>query len=249
MRRNALKALKPYRQQAKPLIEEMIAQGRVPEELVPSIRDFFVSGAVTKWKMMGVFENVWEAVHPPEKDALEKGGIPDLTKKYHDAEGRDSAWRDVTADVGSGEVDLQKVFNTSAMVCAYAFTTIDTPEASEAKIFAGADDELAIWLNGKPVFNRGGSHGFEVDQNEVAVQLPPGSWPSAAALRDSWAATFPSRAGRARGRRSPSGYRRGSVTDRQRHSCSTRPPTPSGSRRAPSWRRRASPGPERGAWR
>lgn len=174
MRRNALKALKPYRQQAKPLIEEMIAQGRVPEELVPSIRDFFVSGAVTKWKMMGVFENVWEAVHPPEKDALEKGGVPDLTKKYHDAEGRDSAWRDVNADVASGEVDLQKVFNTSAMVCAYAFTEIDSPEASEAKIFAGADDELAIWLNGKPVFNRGGSHGFEVDQNEVAVQLPAG---------------------------------------------------------------------------
>lgn len=174
MRRNALKALKPYRQQAKPLIEDMIAQGRVPEELVPSIREFFVSGAVTKWKMMGVFENVWEAVHPPEKDALEKGGVPDLTKKYHDAEGRDSAWRDVTADAASGEVDLQKVFNTSAMVCAYAFTEIDTPEASEAKILAGADDELAIWLNGKPVFNRGGSHGFEVDQNEVAVQLPVG---------------------------------------------------------------------------
>jgi putative membrane-bound dehydrogenase-like protein len=174
MRRSALKALKPYRQQAKPLIEDMIAKGRVPEELVPGIRDFFVSGAVTKWKMMGVFENVWEAVHPPEKDALEKAGMPDLTKKYHDAEGRDSAWRDVVADPASGEVDLQKVFNTNAMVCAYAFTEIDTPEAAEAKIFAGADDELAIWLNGKSVFNRGGSHGFEVDQHEIAVQLPAG---------------------------------------------------------------------------
>lgn len=174
MRRSALKALKPYRQQAWPLIEDMINKGRVPEELVPSIRNSFVSGAVTKWKMIGVFENVWEAVHPPEKDALERGGAPDLTKKYHDAEGKDSGWHAVGADVASGEVDLQKVFNTSAMVCAYAFTEIETPEAAEAKIFAGADDELGIWLNGKSVFNRGGSHGYEVDQNEIAVQLPAG---------------------------------------------------------------------------
>jgi HEAT repeat protein len=75
MRRNALKALKPYRQQAWPLIEDMIAKGKVPEELVPSIRDFLVSGAITKWRMIGIFENVWEAVHPPEKDALEKNGV------------------------------------------------------------------------------------------------------------------------------------------------------------------------------
>ena len=174
MRRSALKALKPYRAQAWPLIEDMIAKGRVPEELVPGIQNFFVSGAITKWKMIGVFENVWEAVHPPEKDALQNGGRPDLTVKYHDAEGRDSGWREVSAEPASGEVDLEKVFKTSAMVCAYAFTEVDTPEATPAKIFAGVDDELAIWFNGKPVFNRGGSHGYEADQNEIEVQLPAG---------------------------------------------------------------------------
>jgi putative membrane-bound dehydrogenase-like protein len=174
MRRNALKALRPYRQQAWPLIEDMIANGRVPEELVPGIRNFIVSGAITKWKMIGVFENVWEAVHPPEKDALDKSGVPELTKKYHNAEGKDSTWRDVTADPASGEVDLQKVFNTDAMVCAYAYAEIDTPEPSDAKIFADADDELAIWLNGKSVFNQGGSHGFEADRHEIPVQLPAG---------------------------------------------------------------------------
>jgi putative membrane-bound dehydrogenase-like protein len=174
MRRNALKALRPYRQQAWPLIEDMIAKGRVPEELVPSIRNFLVSGAITKWKMIGVFENVWEAVHPPEKDALEKNGVPDLTKKYHDAEGKDSLWRDVIADPAGGEFDLQKVFKTDAMVCAYAYAEIDTPEPSDAKIFADADDELAIWLNGKSVFNQAGSHGFEADRHEIPVQIPAG---------------------------------------------------------------------------
>jgi hypothetical protein len=144
-----------------------------PEEIIPEVRNFFVSGAVTKWKMIGVFENVWEAVHPPEKDAMEKGGVPDLMKKYHDAEGRDSAWREVSADPGSGEVNLEKVFKTGAMVCAYAFTEIDTPEATDAKIFAGVDDELAIWLNGKPVFNRGGSHGYEADQTRSPCNSPP----------------------------------------------------------------------------
>jgi putative membrane-bound dehydrogenase-like protein len=174
MRRNALKALRPFRAQALPLIDQMLAGNRIPEELIPDVRNFFISGAVTKWKMIGVFENVWEAVHPPEKDALERAGVPDLTKKYHDAEGKDSTWRDVTADPASGEVDLGKVFNTGAMVCAYAFAEIDTPEAANAKIFADADDELAIWLNGKSVFNEGGSHGYEADRHEIAVQLPAG---------------------------------------------------------------------------
>jgi putative membrane-bound dehydrogenase-like protein len=174
VRRNALKALKPLQGKALPLIEKMLADGRVPAEIEPEIRNFFGSGAVTQWKMIGVFENVWEAQHPPEADALAHAGRPDLSKRYHNAEGKDAAWHDVAGEPGTGQVDLAKAFNSTAMVCAYAFTEIDTPEPAETKIFCGADDEIAVWLNGKNILNRGGSHGYEPDGTEVPVQLPAG---------------------------------------------------------------------------
>ncbi|MDB6150658.1 MAG: Heme-binding protein, partial [Chthoniobacter sp.] len=174
IRRNAIKALKGMREKALPQVEALLASGRVPEELVPEIRNAFESGAMTKWKMIGVFENVWEAVHPPEQAALAAGGIPDLTAKYHNAEGKDVGWIDVTADSEIGRVDLEKLFKSNAMVCAYAHTEIDAPEATDAKLFTSADDELGIWLNGARVLNQAGNHGFEPDKNETPLQLRAG---------------------------------------------------------------------------
>ena len=191
-RRNAIKALKTMRAQAWPQVEALLASGRVPEELVPEIRNAFESGAIVKWKMVGVFENVWEAVHPPEKltafarvnsdRKVVNGGIAQpstdhespFTNRYHSAEGKDVGWIDVSADAEVGRVDLEKVFKTNAMVCAYAFAEIDASEAADAKLFTSADDEIAVWLNGKQVLNVPGSHGYEPDQNETPVQLRAG---------------------------------------------------------------------------
>jgi len=199
VRRNAIKALKTMREKAGPQVEALLASGRVPEELVPEIKNAFESGAIVKWKMVGVFENVWEAVHPPEKDALEfspprrqvaKGEneisssrLGDLavqsdpkflTRKYHNAEGKDVGWIDVTADSEVGRVDLAQVFKTTAMVCAYAFTEIDAAEAGDAKLFTSVDDEIAVWLNGQQVQNLSGSRGYEPDKYETTLPLKAG---------------------------------------------------------------------------
>lgn len=193
VRRNAIKALKTMREKAWPQVEALLASGRVPEELVPEIKNAFESGAIVKWKMAGVFENVWEAVHPPEKEMLAlrapvtespTGNAqihPDadalkavLARKYHNAEGKDVGWIDVTADSEVGRVDLEKVFKTSAMVCAYAFTEIDATEAGDAKLFTSVDDEIAVWLNGQQVQNLSGSRGYEPDKYETTLPLKAG---------------------------------------------------------------------------
>jgi putative heme-binding domain-containing protein len=190
VRRNAIKALKTMREKAWPQVETLLASGRVPEELVPEIKNAFESGAITKWKMVGVFENVWDAVHPPEKDMLEESaklalgnaigsGVELntpwlLARRYHNAEGKDAGWIDVTADSAEGRVDLEKVFKSNAMVCAYAFAEIDAPEAADAKLFTSADDEIAVWLNGQQVLNSSGAHGYEPDKNETPLQLKAG---------------------------------------------------------------------------
>jgi putative heme-binding domain-containing protein len=173
-RRNAIKALKAMRDKAWPQVEALLASGRVPEELVPEIKNAFESGAITRWRMVGVFENVWDAQHPPEKEALANGGKANLAVKYHNAEGNEVGWIDVAGDGTEGRVDLEKTFHTNAMVCAYAFTEIDAPEAADAKLFTSADDEIAVWLNGAQVLNLSGSHGYQPDTNETPLALHAG---------------------------------------------------------------------------
>ena len=193
IRRLALTALKKLRAEAWPLIEADLASGKIPAEVEPEIRETLESGVIAKWKMIGPFENVWDAVNPPEKDALAgikvagaTGTIPPgphwshsmeklMGMRYHNAEGKDVGWIDVTADPEVGRVDLEKVFKTNAMVCAYAIAEIEAPEAAEAKLFTSADDEIAAWLNGQRILNVAGSHGYDPDKNETLVKLLAGT--------------------------------------------------------------------------
>ena len=172
-RRSALAALKKMRAEAWPLIEENLASGRIPAEFAPEIRAAFDSGVIAKWKMIGPFENVWEAVHPPETDALAGGDF--LKRKTVNAEGKEVGWTDVGAD-NEGHVDLGKVFKTSGMVCAYAFAAIESPAEADAKLLCGSDDQIAVWLNGRKVHDSGaGSRGFNADQDDVAIHFTKGS--------------------------------------------------------------------------
>ncbi len=171
-RRSAIKALKTMRAEAMPAVQALLASGRVPLELAPEIQQAFEGGAIAQWKMIGPFENVWEAVHPPETDAL--AGDAFLSKKYVNAEGKEVGWSDVSAD-SDGRVNMERVFHTNAMVCAYAVAEITASEAASTKLFLGVDDQMAVWLNGKRVYDSGpASGGFEMDKTEVPLELVAG---------------------------------------------------------------------------
>ena len=129
--------------------------------------------------MIGPFENVWEAVHPVESSFDFSRNAPaefGLKSKllYTDAEGRETTWRDYTAD-NEGRVDLGKIFKTSGMVCAYAFTEIESPEDADTKLLCGSDDQIAVWLNGKKLHDSGpGSRSLNADQDEVPIHFTKG---------------------------------------------------------------------------
>jgi len=173
-RRIALKALKGMRNEVWPTVQERLASGAIPKEYESEIRSYFESGVIQKWKMLGPFENVWGAVHPPEKDALAAGGKADLSRKYVNAEGKEVGWRDESGDAAAGHVNLGKVFQNNGMVCAYAYTEFEAPEAADAKILCGSDDQIAIWLNGRQVHDFGASRGYEADKDEVPVHVDAG---------------------------------------------------------------------------
>ena len=175
VRQEATKALRKYRDQAWPIITQKFLSNELPPEYEPEIRGLFESGTIVKWKMIGPFENVWDAMHPPETDALAQGGQADLTKKYLNAEGKESGWNEVSGNSDTGMVDLGQVFHTNGMVCAYAYAEIEAPEEADGKLLAGADDQIAVWLNGQKVHDSGpGNRGFEVDQDQVSLHFKAG---------------------------------------------------------------------------
>jgi len=55
-------------------------------------------------------------------------------------------------DAQAGQVNLDKLYSTIDYAAAYAVAWLDCPEAvANAKILAGSDDYLKIWVNGKLV--------------------------------------------------------------------------------------------------
>ena len=81
----------------------------------------------------------------------------------------------MTADNDAGHVNLEKVFATNGMVCAYAFAEIEAPAEADARLLCGSDDQIAVWLNGAKVHDSGpGSRGYEEDKDDVPLHFAAG---------------------------------------------------------------------------
>ncbi len=174
-RRDALKALKAFREEAWPLIEQRLASGEIRAELEPEIRRAFDTGAIVKWKIIGPFENVWAAVHPPEADAIASQGVVDLSRKYKGSDGKETGWREVSGGGEHSQVDLGSAFQASGMDAAYAYAEIEAAEAAAAELLCGGDDQIAIWLNGQKILDVPEGRNFRPDADKVPVQLAAGT--------------------------------------------------------------------------
>jgi hypothetical protein len=71
-------------------------------------------------------------------------------------------------------VDLERLFRNNGLAVAYAYAQIEAPEEAEAKILAGSDDQLAIWLNGEKLHDFASTRSFAPDTDEVPVRLRAG---------------------------------------------------------------------------
>lgn len=174
-RKSALGALKMMRAQSWPIIEQNITSGIIPPEVVAEIRYAFDSGIIAKWTVIGPFENVWGAVHPPEEEALKAGGKPNLASKHVNAAGQNVAWHEQAGSPQDGAIDLGQVFKNEGMVCAYAYTEIEAKEEVDAKLLCGSRGQIALWLNGKKIHDvPAPSRSFNPDRDEVWLHLTAG---------------------------------------------------------------------------
>ena len=152
VRQEAAKALRKYRDKAWPIISQKFLSNELPPEYEPEIRSLFDSGTLVKWKLIGPFENVWDAVHPPETDALARRAVrPDLAKKkYLNAEGKEVGWVDASANARHG---ARWTSANSSTPMAWSAPT-PTPRSSRprrrmASCSRAATTRSRWWLNGK----------------------------------------------------------------------------------------------------
>ncbi|MFH1265285.1 MAG: hypothetical protein ABIK89_06115, partial [Planctomycetota bacterium] len=129
------------------------------------------AGVPGNWHIAGPFAGHemtgFDRAYPPETNV-------DLAGEYEGDSGP-IRWQAVTSDA-DGKVDLNGILGVSSDTVAYAYSEIEVPEALEAELRAGADDNLVIWLNGRRVFAFPHYHQhFRPDRHRVSVRLSAGT--------------------------------------------------------------------------
>ena len=124
-------------------------------------------------RILGPFENEGRGglarEYPPEKD----GFVPDATYKGKDD--KTAAWIEHTTTDPQGVVDLAKVLGPLKGTIAYAYATVEVPEARRVYLRAGSINALKLFVNGKELFAREEyHHGSRIDQYAVRVPLVKG---------------------------------------------------------------------------
>jgi putative membrane-bound dehydrogenase-like protein len=166
------KAVTVIRNEALPLLEARAGKTGpegLPPEAVAELRKIYAgSTPVAEWQFAGPFDDDGKDLTDPAALAHDK--LPDLKK----ADGKPVKWK--KGKIGSdGAVDLHKVFGGGWQCMCYAVASVESPLARDAELTAGADDALAVWVNGKKVFdNLGRQGGFKADEFKFKARLEAG---------------------------------------------------------------------------
>ena len=85
-----------------------------------------------------------------------------------------AAWKAVRTEDAMGIVNLMSELGPHEQARAYAFTTVEVPEAMDAVLYLGSDDGIAVWVNGEQVFENNVDRGLALDQDRAPVRLQAG---------------------------------------------------------------------------
>jgi len=156
-------ALAAIRDEAAPVLKQLVERKEVPEAVLPELRAVYARfEPIAAWAVVGPFPEGKGPVTPQNVN---------LTAKYL-VGGKEVAWRkDVKGDAKNhGKVAL----GNGSDVVSYAYTEIESAEDRSATLRLGSDDTLRVWLNGDKVFEFAGSRGWGPDQNKADVKLKKG---------------------------------------------------------------------------
>ncbi len=130
-------------------------------------------GWVTKWKLVGPFDNTGNAgfakEYPPEQQAQF-----DWAAEYDGKAGR-VKWVDYETKSDYGLVDFNQPFDSLKEVAGYAVAEFGSDTARPVEIRLGSKNGWKVWVNGTFLFGRDEYHtGAEIDQFRLPVSLQAG---------------------------------------------------------------------------
>ena len=128
-------------------------------------------GYVTKWNLVGPFDNTdergLEIAYPPEREIK-------LGASY-DGKSGEVEWIDHETSDDYGKVDLNRAIGRTKGVLAYAHHEFWSEANREAEIRLSTVNAWRVWLNGELLYTRDEyHHGTQFDHYRVKARLRPG---------------------------------------------------------------------------
>ncbi len=125
---------------------------------------------VTEWKVVGPFNDSGfvynDSLLGPERDFQ-------LKDTFIGEGGKSISWETAGAD-SNGAVNLVNMFKPHEYTIAYAGTRVFSPAEQKLYLFAGSDDGIRIFVNGKAVWTHFLTRGLVKDEDRVLVTLQKG---------------------------------------------------------------------------
>ncbi len=160
------------------------------------------------WMVIGPFPvtQYRDGEPAPESWADDPIDVPRLVRTSGCLDGRE--WTEITAAGGTPKVTLHDKLSPNENVSAYAAVHLWTARQCDRTLLLGSDDGVAVWLNGKRLFQKYLARATRLDEDSVPVRLRAGhnllvlkivqgvsGWDFAARLDDnagiSWSLSLP----------------------------------------------------------
>ena len=98
----------------------------------------------------------------------------DVNTPLNGPDGKPRPWKQAPFSGGEGKVDLFNFVSRDNNLTAFGVAEVVSPSRRKAQLLIGSDDNINIWLNGRQVFEFGGSRGFTAGSDKVEVELVEG---------------------------------------------------------------------------
>jgi len=161
-------ALVDIREIASERISELSRRGELSDRTRNAL---FVVYAAPKpflrWHIIGS----WTKPAVPEFDA---SAAPDFSKRMNEGE-KHHQWEEIRAATASGRVDPGSLLKPTDQCWALAFTTFEVATAGKQIFQVGSDDQMAVWIDGKKVYEFNENRGWSENQHTFDLKLEPGT--------------------------------------------------------------------------
>jgi hypothetical protein len=129
-------------------------------------RDSRRQGFITHWHLWGPVP--FSTNDPIDKEFL---GEPNVNVETpHSLGPKEIPWREFVTELGSGEMELTRIYGECAGHAIYAYAEVNLAEARNLLLKVGSDDGIRVWFNGEHLGTIDAYRSYAPDQNEFPVQ-------------------------------------------------------------------------------